>query len=178
MAERLTIARPYAKAAFAQARAASRLAPWSGALANAALAVADPRVHGLIGHPRVGAAQLTALVCDLAGTGLDDAGRRFIALLVENKRLAFLPEISQLFNALKDEVEGVVDVQVTSAAPMADGEGKALAAALEKRFGRSVRVHTAVDASLVGGAVVRAGDLVIDGSLKSKLERLAYELTA
>ena len=176
MAERLTIARPYAKAAFAQARAASRLAPWSEALANAAAAVADPRVRGLVGNPRVGAAQLAGFIADLAKA--DDDQRRFIALLVENKRLAFLPEISQLFNALKDEVEGVVDVQVTSAAPMADGEGKALSAALEKRFGRTVRVHTAVDASLVGGAVVRAGDLVIDGSLKSKLERLAYELTA
>jgi len=174
MAERLTVARPYAKAAFARAQSAARLAPWSGALAAAAAAVGDPRVRGLIGNPRVAAAQLAGFVADLAQG--DDDVRRFIALLVENKRL--LPEISQLFNAYKDDVDRVVDVGITSAAPMPAGEQSKLASALEGRFGRTVRVHTAVDPTLIGGAVVRAGDLVIDGSLKAQLEKLALELTA
>jgi len=176
MADRRTIARPYAKAAFARAQGAARLAEWSGALASAAAAVADARVHGLIGNPRVAASQLASFIADIAKA--DDDQRRFIALLVENKRLALLPEISRLFDAYKDEVDGVVDVTITSAAPMPAAEQSKLAAALQARFARSVRVHTAVDATLIGGAVVRAGDLVIDGSLKTKLEKLSVELTA
>ncbi|MFM1887409.1 MAG: hypothetical protein RL026_2566 [Pseudomonadota bacterium] len=178
MADRLTIARPYAKAAFRVARDANRLGPASVAIARGAAAVTDPRVRQLLGSPKVTAMQLAALVCDLAGPDLNDNGRRFFAMLAENKRLAYLPEISRLFDQLKDEAEGVVDVTITSAAPMAQGEAVQLAAALERRFGRKVRVHADVDAGLLGGAVIRAGDLVIDGSLKSRLERLAYELSA
>lgn len=178
MADRLTIARPYAKAAFATARAGSRLAPWSAGLAAAAQVVTDERVRPLIGSPKVTPAQLAGLVSEIAGADLDEDGRRFVSLLSENKRLGFLPEIARLFDALKDEAEGTVDVSVTSAAPMAAGEQSALVAALEKRFARKVRVHAQVDPSLIGGALVRAGDLVIDGTLKSRLERMAYELTA
>ena len=178
MADRLTIARPYAKAAFAAARADSRLIPWSGALAAAAQVVTDERVKPLIGSPKVTAAQLAQFVSEIVGSALDENGKRFISLLAENKRLGFLPEITQVFDALKDEAEGTVDITVTSAAPMAQSEQSALAASLEKRFGRKVRVHAQVDPSLIGGALVRAGDLVIDGSLKSRLERMAYELTA
>ncbi len=178
MADRLTIARPYAKAAFAAARADSRLTPWSEALSAAAQAVTDARVKPLIGSPKFTAAQLAQFVSEIAGAGLDDNGKRFIGMLADNKRLGYLPEISRLFDQLKDEAEGTVDVHVTSAAPMAASEQSALVASLEKRFGRKVRVHAEVDASLIAGALVRAGDLVIDGSLKSRLERMAYELTA
>jgi F-type H+-transporting ATPase subunit delta len=178
MADRLTVARPYAKAAFRQASADGRLGPWSEALAASAQVVADPRVRQLIGSPRVSVTQLTALVTDAAGGALDDGGRRFLAMLAENKRLPFLPEISRLFDQLKDEAEGVVDVQITSAAAMGTEEQQKLQAALEQRFGRKVRVHAQVDPDLIAGAVVRAGDLTIDGSYQSRLERLAYELTA
>jgi F-type H+-transporting ATPase subunit delta len=178
MADRLTIARPYAKAAFKVASATGRLGPAALAIAKAAAAVADPRVRQLLGSPKVTAAQLAELVADLAGPDLNDNGRRFFAMLAENKRLAYLPEISRLFEQLKDEAEGVVDVTVTSAAPMAQSEVAQLSTALERRFNRKVRLHAAVDAALLGGAVIRAGDLVIDGSIKSRLERLAYELSA
>jgi F-type H+-transporting ATPase subunit delta len=178
MADRLTIARPYAKAAFAQAKAGNALNSWSGALARAAAAVGDERVRGLFGSPKVTAAQLAELVSGVAGAELDQHGRNFIALLAESKRLPFLPEISQLFDRLKADAERVVDVSITSAAPMgADEQGK-LVGALEKRFDRKVRVETAVDPSLIGGAVVRAGDLTIDGSVKARLARLAQDLTA
>jgi len=178
MADRLTIARPYAKAAFRTAVASSRLGPASQAIAAGALAVADERVKNLLGSPKVTAAQLAQLFCELAGPDLSDDGRRFFGLLAENKRLGFLPEISRVFNTLKDEAEGVVDVLITSAAVMAAPEQATLQAALEKRFGRKVRVHAKVDPSLIGGALVQAGDLVIDGSFKSRLERLGVELTA
>jgi F-type H+-transporting ATPase subunit delta len=178
VADRLTVARPYAKAAFAQAKAGSALGSWSEALSRAAMAVSDERVRSLFGSPKVTASQLAELVSDVAGAQLDQNGRNFIALLAENKRLPFLPEISQIFDQLKADAERVVDVSITSAAPMgADEQGK-LVSALEKRFDRKVRVDATVDASLIGGAVVRAGDLTIDGSVKARLARLAQDLNA
>ncbi len=178
MADRLTIARPYAKAAFAQAEASGNLGAWSGALDRAALTVSDARVRALFGSPKVTAAQLTDLVSGVAGSELDANGRNFIALLAENKRLPFLPEIAQIFNALKDDVERVVDVHITSATALPEAEAAQLTAALEKRFDRKVRVEASVDPSLIGGAVVRAGDLTIDGSLRARLARLSQELIA
>jgi F-type H+-transporting ATPase subunit delta len=178
MADRLTIARPYAKAAFARAQADGRLASWSTALARAAAAVGDVRVRALFGSPRVTALQLADFVTEIAGGELDANGRNFIAQLAENKRLPFLPEISQLFDLLKADAERVVDVNITSAAPMGQDEQAKLVSALERRFNRKVQIHASVDASLIGGAVVRAGDLTIDGSVKARLARLAYELTA
>jgi F-type H+-transporting ATPase subunit delta len=178
MADRLTIARPYARAAFAQARAGNALGSWSEALSRAAATVGDERVRALFGSPKVRAPQLAELVSDVAGAGLDQHGRNFIALLAESKRLPFLPEISQLFDLLKADAERVIDVSITSAVQMgADEQGK-LVAALEKRFDRKVRIEAAVDPSLIGGAVVRAGDLTIDGSVKARLARLAQDLSA
>jgi F-type H+-transporting ATPase subunit delta len=178
MADRLTVARPYAKAAFAQAKASGSLSSWSESLARAAVAVGDERVRDLFGSPKVTAAQLAELISGVAGAQLDQNGRNFIALLAENKRLPFLAEISQIFEALKADAERVVDVSITSAAPMgADEQGK-LVAALEKRFDRKVRLDAAVDPLLIGGAVVRAGDLTIDGSVKARLARLAQDLNA
>ena len=178
MADKLTIARPYAKAAFKQAQADGQLGSWSEVLNAAALAIADPRVKGLVGSPRVTGAQLVDLLAEVARLAPDAAARRLIETLAENKRLGFLPEIARLFDELKDEAEGVVDVHITSAAAMGSEEQQTLTLALEKRFARKVRVHAKVDPDLIGGAVVRAGDLTIDGSYKSRLERLAFELTA
>jgi F-type H+-transporting ATPase subunit delta len=178
MADRLTVARPYAKAAFAQAKADGALGVWSGALARAAVAVTDARVRALFGSPNVTAEQLADLVGGVAGGELDAKGRNFIALLAENKRLPFLPEISQIFDGLKDDAERVVDVHITSAVALPAAEGAQLTAALEKRFERRVRVESDIDPSLIGGAVVRAGDLTIDGSVKARLARLARELIA
>jgi len=178
MADRLTVARPYAKAAFAQAQADGALGSWSGALSRAAAAVGDERVRTLFGSPKVTAPQLAELIAGIAGSGLDAKGRNFIDLLAENKRLPFLPEIAVLFDQLKADAERVVDVSITSAAPMGDGEAAKLVAALEKRFDRKVRLESAVDPDLIGGAVVRAGDLTIDGSVKARLARLAHDLTA
>lgn len=177
MADRLTIARPYAKAAFAKAQADGRLASWSGALARAAAAVGDERVRALFGSPKVTPEQLSQFIAGIAGDELDAFGRNFIAVLAEAKRLPFLPEIAQIFDQLKDDAERVVDVQITSAAPLGAEEAK-IVAALEQRFARKVRVEASVDPDLIGGAVVRAGDLTIDGSVKARLARLARELTA
>jgi len=178
MADRLTVARPYARAAFAQARTDGALGGWSTALGRAALAAGDARVRALFGSPQVTDAQLAELLADVAGSGLTDGARNFIKLLAENKRLPFLPEIAQIFDQLTADAERVVDVSITSAAPMGNDEQQQLVAALERRFARKVRMQSAVDPSLIGGAVVRAGDLTIDGSVKARLARLAHELTA
>jgi F-type H+-transporting ATPase subunit delta len=178
MADKTTIARPYARAAFEEARATRRLEPWSEALHVAAAVVADPRVVALLGNPHVTPEQLAALVTGIAGPKVGEHGANFVRTLAANRRLAVLPEIAELFDTLKDAEQGVADVTVTSAAPLAAGQQKALSAALEKRLKRTVRLHCATDPALIGGGVVKSGDLVIDGSLRTRLERIAYELTA
>ena len=178
MADQTTIARPYAKAAFAEARADSMLGAWSGALKTAATVVQDPRVHSLLGDPHVTSAQLAQLVLDIAGGTLGEHGRNFVYTLAEARRLDCLPEISALFDAYKDDAEGIADVTVTSAAALDERQEQALAAALGQRLKREVRLHCALDPQLLGGAVVRCGDLVIDGSVRGRLERIAGDLVA
>jgi F-type H+-transporting ATPase subunit delta len=178
MADKRTIARPYARAAFQQAKAAKRLAEWAQALQLAAAVVQDERVENLLDNPKVTPAELAKLLADIAGPKLDELGRNFVETLAANRRLAYLPEISQIFDGLKDAEEGVVDVTVTSAAPLDEQQRKSLSAALTKKLKREVRLHCATDPQLIGGAVLRAGDLVIDGSLRTRLNRIAYALTA
>ena len=178
MADKTTIARPYARAAFEEARAAQRLELWSEALHVAAAVVADPRVVALLGNPHVTPEELAQLVTGIAGARLGDEGVNFVRTLAANRRLAVLPQIAGLFDTLKDAEQGVADVTVTSAAPLDAGRRKALSAALERRLKRTIRLHCATDPALIGGAVVKSGDLVIDGSLRTRLERIAYELTA
>jgi len=178
MADKSTIARPYARAAFEEAKANNRLAPWSEALRLGAAVVQDERVQKLLGNPHVEPRQLAELVLEIAGPKLDEPGRNFVYTLADNQRLAYLPEIAEIFDELKDAEEGIVDVTVTSAAPLDDQQRRALAEALARKLKREVRLHCDIDKSLIGGAVLRAGDLVIDGSLRSRLDRIAYELTA
>src|SRR5471030_519234 len=162
MTDKTTIARPYARAAFAQALEEKRIGPWSEALRVAATVVQDARVKDLLNNPRVPPAQLAQLVIDLAGAELGEHGRNFLQTLAENRRLARLPEISVLFDELKDTEEGVMDVTVTSAAALDEQQQRTLMEALKRRLKREVRLHCETDPALIGGAVVRAGDLVID----------------
>ena len=176
MAERATVARPYAKAAFEYARAANAFAAWSQGLATAGEIVADPRVAGLTKSPSLTTADLADLIIDVAGSKLDAGMRNFMRVLAENHRLLLLPEIAAHYEELRSAVENTVDVEVTSAVPLNDAQAQKLKQALSTRLRRQVRMRTSVDAALMGGAVVRAGDLVIDGSLKGRLDRLATEL--
>ena len=177
MAERATIARPYAKAAFAYARDQGKLEQWSDWLGTARAVVASEEFEKLEGSPGVSSDQLRDLVAGICGERLDDNGRALLALLAENGRLAYLPEIAERFEELKAEAENVADVEVVSATELEERQRERLAGALRKRLQRDVRLHCTVDPSLIGGAVVRAGDLAIDGSLKGKLARLETELT-
>ncbi|HEX7802426.1 MAG TPA: F0F1 ATP synthase subunit delta [Pseudoxanthomonas sp.] len=173
MSQALTLARPYARAAFSAAQDENALAKWSDALGFAAQVAADPRAASLLLNPQLTHAEAVSL---LSVDGAGESFSRFLALLAENRRLAQLPEIAGLYEELKAEAERVVKATVTSAAALPAGELEVLKAALKKRFGREVELSTAVDASLIGGAVIDAGDVVIDGSLKGKLSRLQAAL--
>ena len=177
MAEKVTIARPYARAAFAAAQDHNTLAQWSELLVKATAVVTDETVAKLLTSPRVTASQLVDLIGEAAGQALDVHGRNFLDTLAHNHRLNLLPEIAAIYETLRAEVENIADVQIVSAVPLDDAQRERLSAALRKRMRREVRLHCEVDASLIGGAVVRSGDLVIDGSLRAGLERLANSIT-
>jgi F-type H+-transporting ATPase subunit delta len=174
MSHALTLARPYARAAFALAREHARLPQWSQLLGFAAALAADPRVQNVLGHPKLSQDELMALL--LPDADVDANFRRFVEVLAENRRLALLPEIAAQYEALRAEAERVVNVNVTSAAPMGEAEVASLTAALKRRFGGEIALTRAVDPELIGGAVIDAGDVVIDGSVRGKLARLQAEL--
>jgi F-type H+-transporting ATPase subunit delta len=176
MAEKVTIARPYARAAFEHARDCNAFGAWSELLSTASAIVADERVAKLLSSPRVTPDELVGLIADIAGKMLDEQGRNFLNMLAQNRRLDLLPEIAAIYEVLRAEVENTADVQVISAVALDDAQRQRLATALRKRLKRDVRLHCQVDASLIGGAIVRAGDLVIDGSLRAGLERLTREI--
>jgi F-type H+-transporting ATPase subunit delta len=176
VAERATIARPYARAAFEYARDTRAFAEWSQGLRAAAEIVADPRLAALTKDPQWSQADLVSIITDVAGDKLNPAMQNFVRVLAENHRLLLLPEIAAHYEELRSQVENTVDVEVISAIALNSAQQDKLAAALSARLKRKVRMHNSVDASLLGGAVLRAGDMVIDGSLKGRLQRLATEL--
>ena len=176
MAERVTIARPYAKAVFAMAREARRLPQWSQALGVAAAVAADERVKPLFGNPKVTAEQLVEFISGIGGDLFDADMRRFLAVLAANRRLGLLPEIEQLYQKMRAEYERVLDVTLSSAIELSAEQRERFSAALRKRFDRDVRLHTRIDPSLLGGAVVQADDLVIDGSVQGGLAQLATQV--
>ena len=174
MSQTLTLARPYARAVFRMAREQQRLAAWSNLLGFSARVVAEPSVQELLANPMVPPASMVEVV--MPQGDVDPLFQQFLTVLAENRRLGVLPEISGLFDAQRAEDERVVKATITSATPLAEAELASLKASLVKRFGREVEVSTAVDAALIGGAVIDAGDVVIDGSLRTKLERLGAAL--
>lgn len=177
MAEKATIARPYARAAFEHAQSTGQFAQWSDALAVAAAIASDPQVSRLLGHPRVTAEQLVQLIADVAGSRMIAPVRNFVATLAENHRVGLLPQIAQQYEALRAAAENVADVQVVSAVVLTEAQQQRLTQALQKKLKHSVRLHCSVDAALLGGAVIQYGDLVIDGSLKARLQRLTAAIS-
>jgi F-type H+-transporting ATPase subunit delta len=178
MLNRITLARPYARAAFLAAREHDMLERWSGSLELAAqIALQDP-VPGLIGSPRLTREQVVKLFTDTGGDQFDQRFVNFLRTLGQYRRLALLPEIHAQFQALRREAEARVHVLVSSAHPMSDEETAHMSERLRKRYGREVDLEVKVDASLIGGAVIRVQDQVIDGSVRGQLERLARQVAA
>ena len=185
MADKQTLARPYAKAAFEMARETNTLEQWSKAFGAMRAIAADAGVLAVIARPTVGEAEQLDLLSALAGQlgdayvfgGNEASGRNFLRLLVENGRVDVLPEIAERFDALKAATEQTVDATVTAASELSEDTLARIRDALAERLGQRVTLTAAVDPDLIGGAVISAGDFVIDGSVKSRLARLANTLT-
>lgn len=182
MADFGTVARPYARAIFDIAERGSDLAGWGDALTAAAAVANDPGAREYLGRPGLSAGDRAAFIWQIAN-GIEGSsrltspeGKNLLSLLAENDRLAALPEIAAQFDALRTQAERKIKVTVVSATPVDSTVAATLSQALEKRFGRSVELELEVDASLLGGAVIRAEDMVIDGSVRNRLQRLADSL--
>ena len=178
MAELSTIARPYAKAAFEFARDNSVLAQWSEQLSTVATVTMDSGMETVLGSPSLTTAQQAQILNDVCGDALGAEIRNFVVILASNKRLALLPEIYALFEQQKANQEKSVDVEVVSAFDMADKTMDKLAAVLTKKLEREVKVSTSTDKDLLGGVLIRAGDLVIDGSVRGRLNKLSEAMNS
>lgn len=171
-----TIARPYVAAAFEYALANKDVAAWEAMLDAAAVVSQDSSVAGLLASPTVTKAQLTDLYFDILNPLLDANKKNFIRLLADNNRLGILPDIAESFKASHAAQEKKLSVQVFSATPLNNAYQQKLAKALSVRLQRQVDMQCEIDPTLLGGVIVHAGDLVIDGSVRGKLTRLRESL--
>jgi len=172
----ITIARPYADAVFARAVETDSLDDWAEMLEFLSAVVADTVVADIISNPAVEHDRRLQLLLDVAGDRLSEEGRNLLRLLVENDRLPVLPGIAMLFHQLKSEHDGAIDVEVISAYVLKPQVEEELAAALKKKLGREVNISSSKDPALIGGVKIRAGDMVIDGSVAGALSQLTNEL--
>lgn len=177
MLNRTTLARPYARAVFEVARDAGQMPAWSDKLELASALAASPEIRQFSSDPRVSRDQLLKLLADLGEGRFDDQFNAFIKVLVNYGRLDLLPEIAAQYEHYRREAEARIRVEVSSAMPLSDEEVDGLSQRLQARFGREVDLDIEVDASLIGGAVIRAGDQVIDGSVRGRLEQLGRSLS-
>lgn len=173
MAELATLARPYANAVFALARESGELDRWARMLEYLAVASVDPQLMVLLEAPEVAEEHKAFRLAEVCGAELNDRARKFVQVLATNKRLPLLGEIHQQFEALRALEQQSLDVEITSAFPLVESQEEALREALNRRFAKDIEITSQVDASLIGGAIIRAGDTVIDGSVRGKLEKLA-----
>jgi len=178
MAELSTLARPYAKAAFEYAVEAKDVQGWSDSLSLAASVAQQPAVEKLLSSPSATAEKQAEAVQNICGDELATACQNFISILSENRRLQLLPQISQQFENMKANLEKAVDVDVVAASKLNAAQQKALSEALSAKLERKVNLQVSLDKSLLGGAVIRAGDTVIDGSIRGRLTKLAESLNS
>ena len=173
MADNASIARPYAKAVFELAQESDSFAGWTGALNRLAAIGGDPEFSGLVNDPRVEGSRLADLLVDLSKDTLPEGGVNLINLLVQNDRLDVLADIEIQYGELVAKAQQTVNATVLTAMPLTPAQRESLEVALQKRLGLKVMLEETIDVSLVGGAIIKAGDLVIDGSARGRLEKLA-----
>lgn len=176
MAENSTIARPYAQAAFDIANEKSDLKSWSDMLQLIAAVASDEVLSDMISNPSIEREKIVDVIVDVCGDNLNDLAKNFVKVLADNGRLNIATEISQGYEEHRAEAEKTVEAEVTSAFPLSDAQTKSITDALKKRLGREVTLVANVDETVVGGAIIRAGDLMIDGSVNGQLEKLATTL--
>lgn len=176
MAEASTLARPYAQAIFNLANADNTLKAWSDKLALLKEVATNESMIEIITNPDVSTEQTVELIVDICKGHLDEQGVNFLKIAAENGRLEILPYIAESFEVLRSEAEGNIEAQVISAFAVNASQKKSIAEALKKKLGREVTITTKTDKSLLGGVIIRAGDIVIDGSVKSQLEKITHSL--
>jgi len=180
MADFETTARPYARAIFELASAEDKLQQWEDRLSAAAMIAADPDMKSIFERPAILAherAELFLSVVDGAGVEADDDFRNLVRLLADNGRLPALPAIAEIFAVLKQEAEGKIEVRVRSAQALTEQQESAIAKSMAKRLGKEVSITSEIDESLIAGAVITAGDLVIDGSASGRMEKLTLAVS-
>ncbi|AEJ07478.1 ATP synthase delta chain [Stutzerimonas stutzeri] len=171
-----TLARPYAKAAFEFASAAGKTDTWSKMLNLAAIAVEVPEVAALLNDPRLSSESKLQGLVRLLGDDVDEAFRNYVQTLGENNRLSVLPTVWELYEDIKAQAEKTLEAEVETAFELSNAQLQTLAAALSKRLDRTVNLQQAVNPALIGGVLIRAGDVVVDGSVRGKLSQLAESL--
>jgi F-type H+-transporting ATPase subunit delta len=176
MSEQITIARPYAEAAFSLAREQNALPRWAKMLGVLSDVASDPTVRAALDNPKLDNAAKESLLLSLCGDALSAEGKSFVRVLLESDRIGVLPDIRGLFDTLKDGADGVARAQIVSAFPLDGGELASLKAALEKRFGKRIEATVSVDPQLIGGARVTVGDTVIDASVRGELQAMSNQL--
>jgi F-type H+-transporting ATPase subunit delta len=176
MAEQITVARPYAEAAFSLAREQNALPVWAEMVRVAAAVADDPKMRKALDNPKLSAGDKEALFLSVCADRLNADGRNFVRVLIRGDRIGLLSEIRELFAELKDSAEGLARAEITSAFPLGEAELAGLKSALERRFGKKIETTVSVDASLIGGAKIVVGDTVIDGSVAGELQAMANHL--
>lgn len=177
MAEKITIARPYAEAVFKLAKEQNTLAQWAKMLALLETVVTNPRAIAYISNPNFSAEQIESLLLGICGKKLDGMGRNFVQVLTRNDRLTLLPEIRELFEALKAEQEGVLEVKINSAFPLSKRQEGELVRRLKSRYQRKVVTQLDVEPELIGGVIIAVGDHVLDATVRGRLEAMRTALT-
>ena len=176
MSELTTAARPYARAAFDIANSRGEQQKWSDMLAYMSAVAHDTTMIAVLDSPRLSQNQSAEMFISVCEEQIDQRGKNFIKLLAENDRIKLLPEITALYEHYRAEAEGTIDAEVISAQEVSESQLSKIAASLKTRLGKEVRLTSTIDTSLIGGAIIRAGDLVIDGSVSGRLEKLSTTL--
>mgnify|MGYP000203396146 CR=1 FL=1 len=178
MAESITIARPYAKAAFQAAKGSQALTEWSQMLGYASAVAADEDVQTILDHPALTSEQKAQFFIDVCGDKLTSEVKNFVFVLSENNRLGLVSDIAELFVSYIAQLEHSIDVSIESAFELGDAQSEKLAQALSKKLDRKVVIASTVNQELIGGVIIRANDLVIDASVRGKIAKLAEAISA
>ncbi|MEN8213236.1 MAG: F0F1 ATP synthase subunit delta [Pseudomonadota bacterium] len=174
--EASTIARPYAEAIFARAKESGSLDQWSEMLDFVASLMQDRAMQQLVKEPGHGKTQIADLIIEIGGGKLTEEERNLVRLLAENGRLQIIPEIAARYESMKDSERGELDVEVATAFPLGEAQQQSIATLLKNKLGREIRITSSEEPALIGGVLIRAGDLVIDSSVQGQLNKLANEL--
>jgi F-type H+-transporting ATPase subunit delta len=177
MAEAITVARPYAQAAFEFADEQNLLREWSDMLVLLAAVVTDADMVVLLDSPRLTEKQLSDLIIKICGDRLTEKGANFVRVLAANRRLGLLPDIAAMYEIQRQQAEGTIKADLVSAYPATEEQQARIIEGLRRRLDKQIELRCSTDASLIGGAIIRAGDLVIDGSVRGKLQRLGSALS-